>query len=100
MERMLELDQQVLYRILDVRGEAEFEAGHVPGALNIAHTRLLARAEEMTKDGRWRCTAGAGPEQPQPVPCCSGWDVRSPVSTENSPGSVLEPRTQNLEPRT
>ena len=54
MERMLELDQQVLYRILDVRGEAEFEAGHVPGALNIAHTRLLARAEEMTKDGRWR----------------------------------------------
>jgi hydroxyacylglutathione hydrolase len=27
-------------RVLDVRGAAEFEAGHVPGALNIPHTRV------------------------------------------------------------
>ena len=61
MERMLELDQQAPYRILDVRGKAEFEAGHVPGALNIAHTRLLDRAEEMTKDRRWlvHCRSGS-----------------------------------------
>lgn len=27
-------------RVLDVRGAAEFEAGHVPGAINIPHTRV------------------------------------------------------------
>lgn len=33
--------------ILDVRGAAEFSAGHLPGALNIAHTRLLDRLDEV-----------------------------------------------------
>lgn len=61
MARVRELDQPGAYRILDVRGSAEFEAGHLPGAVNIAHTRLLPRAEEMTKDGRWLvyCQSGA-----------------------------------------
>lgn len=27
-------------RVLDVRGAAEFDAGHVPGALNVPHTRV------------------------------------------------------------
>ena len=40
MAKMRELDQPGAYRILDVRGSAEFEAGHLPGAVNIAHTRL------------------------------------------------------------
>lgn len=37
-------------RVLDVRGAAEFAQGHVPGALNIAHTRLLARLDELPRD--------------------------------------------------
>lgn len=36
--------------ILDVRRADEFEAGHLPGALNVAHTRLLARLHEVPKD--------------------------------------------------
>jgi hydroxyacylglutathione hydrolase len=35
--------------ILDVRGKAEYDAGHVPGATNIAHTRLLVRLSELPK---------------------------------------------------
>ncbi len=35
---------------LDVRRQAEFDAGHAPGALNIAHTRLLARRDEIPRD--------------------------------------------------
>ena len=35
---------------LDVRRLAEFELGHVPGALNVAHTRLLARQDEIPRD--------------------------------------------------
>ncbi len=59
--QMLELDSQGGYRILDVRRKAEFEAGHVRGALNIAHTRLPARAREMKRDARWlvHCRTGA-----------------------------------------
>ncbi|MDX1495859.1 MAG: rhodanese-like domain-containing protein, partial [Longimicrobiales bacterium] len=36
--------------ILDVRGAAEYAAGHVPGAMNIAHTRLAQRLDEVPKD--------------------------------------------------
>lgn len=36
--------------ILDVRRADEFEAGHLSGALNIAHTRLLARLREIPRD--------------------------------------------------
>ncbi len=33
--------------VLDVRGAGEFAAGHVKGAVNIAHTRLAARKDEI-----------------------------------------------------
>lgn len=36
--------------VLDVRGAAEYSAGHLPGALNIAHTRLAARLDEVPRD--------------------------------------------------
>ena len=36
--------------ILDVRRSAEFAAGHISGAKNIAHTRLLAHLGEVPKD--------------------------------------------------
>lgn len=37
-------------RILDVRGKAEFDAGHVREAINIAHTRVGLRLGELPKD--------------------------------------------------
>ena len=36
--------------VLDVRSAAEFAAGHVPGALNIAHTRLAARLDDIPRE--------------------------------------------------
>lgn len=35
---------------LDVRSAAEFAAGHIPGAVNIPHTRLAQHIEEMPKE--------------------------------------------------
>lgn len=37
--------------VLDVRRASEFAAGHMPGAKNIAHTRLLACLDEVPGDG-------------------------------------------------
>lgn len=36
--------------VLDVRRQAEFREGHIAGATNIAHTRLLSRLGEVPKD--------------------------------------------------
>ncbi|MDA0766179.1 MAG: rhodanese-like domain-containing protein, partial [Verrucomicrobia bacterium] len=33
--------------VLDVRGAAEFAAGHVPGATHLAYTRLAAEADRL-----------------------------------------------------
>ncbi|MEO1511585.1 MAG: rhodanese-like domain-containing protein, partial [Planctomycetota bacterium] len=38
-------------RSLDVRRATEFAGGHVPGATNIAHTRLASRLDELPGDG-------------------------------------------------
>jgi hydroxyacylglutathione hydrolase len=47
--------------ILDVRRLAEFKEGHIAGATNIAHTRLLARLADIPKDRRLlvHCRSGA-----------------------------------------
>ena len=47
VQRLLEIGATVL----DVRRDAEFRAGHFKGAVNIPHTRLLARQDEIP-DGR------------------------------------------------
>lgn len=36
--------------VLDTRRKAEFVEGHIPGAINIAHTRLLSRLAEIPKN--------------------------------------------------
>ena len=36
--------------VLDVRRASEFAAGHIPGAMNIVHTRLLSRLDELPTD--------------------------------------------------
>jgi phage shock protein E len=38
--------------VVDVRTPREFEAGHVPGALNIPHDQVAARAGEVGARGR------------------------------------------------
>lgn len=38
------------WTLLDVRGAAEFDGAHIPGAMNIAHTRLAARIDEVPRD--------------------------------------------------
>ena len=55
--------------ILDVRSPAEFSTGHLPGALNIAHTQLRERLDEVR-------AAAAG--RPVRVLCASG--VRSALA--------------------
>jgi rhodanese-related sulfurtransferase len=43
---LIESDSPPLF--LDVRTPLEFESGHVPGALNIPHTELAERLDEVT----------------------------------------------------
>ncbi|MDQ3171819.1 MAG: rhodanese-like domain-containing protein [Acidobacteriota bacterium] len=47
--------------VLDVRGKSEYETRHIPGAMNIAHTRLAAASPVFPTDGPVyvHCAAGA-----------------------------------------
>ncbi len=47
-------------RILDVRSEDEYESGHVPGAIQVAHTRLAADADELPEPGPLTVHCGSG----------------------------------------
>lgn len=67
--------------ILDVRSPAEFESGHVPEALNIPHTQLRERIDEVVE-------AAAG--RPIYVHCASG--VRSYLATRILMGHGLDAR--------
>jgi hydroxyacylglutathione hydrolase len=55
-----ELVQQKRVNVLDVRRASEFAGGHLPGATNIAHTRLAARMNDVP------------PQKPLLVNCRSG----------------------------
>jgi hydroxyacylglutathione hydrolase len=48
-------------RVLDVRGLTEFEAGHVPGALHVPHTRIGVNADRLPvgKPLLVHCNSGA-----------------------------------------
>ncbi|MFO0827846.1 MAG: rhodanese-like domain-containing protein [Phycisphaerales bacterium] len=46
--------------VLDVRRAGEFAAGHIDGALNIAHTRLSARLNDVPKNQPILCHCKAG----------------------------------------
>ncbi len=47
LEREVDTDRST---VLDVRGASEYAAGHLPGAINIAHTRLAKRLDEVPRD--------------------------------------------------
>ncbi len=59
--RALEIGDSADARFVDVRRQTEFDAGHLPEAQNIAHTRLLARADEIEPGKRLLvyCRTGA-----------------------------------------
>jgi hydroxyacylglutathione hydrolase len=65
-------------RVLDVRGASEHAAGHVPGAANIAHTRLLDRLDEIDGDGPLlvHCKSGARAASAVSLLAREGFDVR------------------------
>jgi hydroxyacylglutathione hydrolase len=46
--------------ILDVRAASEFVTGHVPHAINIAHTRLGLRVDELPSDRPVAVHCGGG----------------------------------------
>ncbi len=46
--------------VLDVRGTAEYEAGHIPNAINVAHTRLAPRLAEIPRDDPLHVHCGGG----------------------------------------
>lgn len=49
------------FGMLDVYKAIEFKKGHIPGATNIAHTRLLDRKGDLEQDKTWlvHCRSGA-----------------------------------------
>ena len=46
--------------ILDVRGADEYEEAHVPGAINVAHTRLVADSDDLPPKGPVTVHCGSG----------------------------------------
>ena len=64
-------------QVVDVRGAGEFAAGHVPGAINIAHTRLAARLDELPTDRPLIVHCGSGHRASFAVPFLEskGYDV-------------------------
>ena len=44
------MDSEEGYRILDVREQEEYDAGHIPGAILIPYTQIKEKANEMLPD--------------------------------------------------
>ena len=64
--------------VLDVRTQAEFDAGHVPGAILIPHDQLAGRLSEL-EAGRWvlvYCRSGARATKAEAVLNEAGIEVR------------------------
>jgi len=61
VEEAVQLVESGGVRVLDVRRATEFAGGHVPGAVNIAHTRLAARLGDVPGEGKLlvNCRSGA-----------------------------------------
>ncbi|MEL7833774.1 MBL fold metallo-hydrolase [Fodinibius sp. Rm-B-1B1-1] len=47
-------------QVLDVRKATEYEEGHIPGAINIAHTRLADELDQLPKDKKLLVHCGSG----------------------------------------
>lgn len=47
--------------VLDVRTEAEFTSGHIPGALHVPHAEVAQRRDQLPKDRDVAVYCGVGP---------------------------------------
>ena len=74
IEEMEQRRQAGAIHILDVRGASEFATGHIPDAINIAHTRLDLRMDEVPSD------------RPVAVHCESGGRAASAASLVEKAG--------------
>ena len=64
-------------QILDVRQPEEYEAGRLPNAINVAHTKLLHRQNEIAKDRTVlvHCNSGLRSAYAAALLQSSGYDV-------------------------
>ena len=71
------VDREDRSSVLDVRRQAEFEAGHVPGAANVAHTRLADRLDEVPEGVLYvHCQSGVRSAVASAMLARHGRDVR------------------------
>ncbi|MEP1151460.1 MAG: MBL fold metallo-hydrolase [Balneola sp.] len=59
-EELEELRKSGSTEILDVRKATEYDEGHIPNAINIAHTRLASKLDELPKDKTLLVHCGSG----------------------------------------
>jgi hydroxyacylglutathione hydrolase len=77
---MAELERRRLaggVTVLDARGKVDFDGHHVPGAINVAHTRLLVRLAEVPRDRPVlvHCNSGARSAHAASLLARHGYDV-------------------------
>lgn len=86
-------------RVLDVRRHTEFAGGHLPGAVNIAHTRLAGRLSEVPRGERLliNCRSGVRSARASAYLARLGhtvmnlkggvlaWEQAAPLSTDDVP---------------
>lgn len=88
--------------ILDVRSQAEFDAGHVPGAVLIPHDQLASRLSELDRN-RWvlvYCKSGRRAGLAEAVLVKNGFDVRQIDGSWNrwsAEGRPVEPGAAKVE---
>ncbi len=72
--------------VLDVRGRAEYEGGHLSGALQIAYTRLATRLDELPRDGELLVHCGGG----QRAAAAAAYLSRRGLSARHVQGNLAE----------
>ena len=77
-ERTDKLMKEGGYTLLDARKKSEFDAGHHPEAINISHTRLLDRLDEVPTDKPVliHCKSGNRASFASALLESKGWDVK------------------------
>ncbi len=73
-----ELMKEGGFTLLDARKKSEFDEGHHPDAINISHTRLLDRMDEIAKDKPVlvHCKSGNRASFASALLEAKGWDVK------------------------
>lgn len=68
--------------ILDARSQAEYSSGHVPGALNVPHTEIRERIDEIAREAAGRpirvhCASGVRSYLSERMLRAAGFDVKN-----------------------